>query len=166
MPRPPPRLLSWVEGGVPRRRGSSCFPAMDGPAGSAEASRENEGRTHQAWGGLYLLPGRHHVSREFPSSPRPSYGFQGRVLLSDEQAPCGRVCPWFCAAPVGLPRPHRTREQGPRLPGTAEKCPPVCRGLRTSKKSCDARLLSVHPAQSKAHAPPRLTPLPHTHRVT
>ena len=37
-PRPPPRLLSWVEGGVPRWKGSSCFPVMDGPAGSAEAS--------------------------------------------------------------------------------------------------------------------------------
>ena len=39
-PRRPLRLLSWEEGRAPRRRGSSCFPAMDGPLGSAEASRE------------------------------------------------------------------------------------------------------------------------------
>ena len=47
------------------------------------------------------LPGRHCVSRDLPSLPRSSRLFQGRVLLSDEQGRCGRVCVWVSAARTG-----------------------------------------------------------------
>lgn len=102
------------------------------------------------------------MSRDLTSSPRPSRRFRGRVLLSGEQARCGRLCP--CPSVWDSPRLHGSREQGPRLPGTVEKCPTAPRGFRTSKIPCYTHRLSVHPAQSKPHTPPHLTPLPHTHR--